>query len=218
MIIISMLLTTNKNMKKILLILCLCLFTQACSTTKNAEVIYSRSDIKTEVSAVIVFPTITPNIEINDSTKLVSGIISSKWTGVYGKKAIPADPIMAELLKNKTSREYLGKLVSALDSTSGIEQILKDANIQKFVQELTSKLGAAGNTRLALSIMYGDEKSYNSGAPLYINVGLFDVKGLTWKVITKTESVKGKLGNFKLDAAGIASEHFASITTNLEEK
>ena len=68
-------------MKKIFVAF-MCLFAcflQACST-KYAQVSYSRPDIETDVSAVFVFPTTTPDSEVNTATQLIGVSIYSIFT------------------------------------------------------------------------------------------------------------------------------------------
>lgn len=202
-------------MKKIFIVSVLCFLLQACSS-KQAEVVYTRPDVKTNASAVIVLPTTTPNAEVNNSTQLISNAIYADWAKIYGKKAIPAGPALEQLLKQKNFKKAYIKLIETFDSVSGIEQVLKNANIQKFLRAITDNLGATGDVRFAFSILHGDEESYNKGESLYLNVGLFDVSGATWKVITKTESKKGQLTNFKVDFGGIVKQHFNSIKQNIE--
>lgn len=192
-------------------------FLQACSV-KHAQMIYHRPDIETNVSAVVVLPTTTASAEVNKSTKMVATSIQSGWSKIYGKKAIPAGPAMEQLLKNENTKQAYLKLISTLDKTSAIEQVLNNAGVKQLLDSLTKDLKLGANARIAVSLMRGTEEGYDKGSPVYINVGLFDLNSLTWKVITKTESEKsGKISNFKLDYNGIIKGHFATIEESVEK-
>ena len=190
-------------------------FLQACST-KYAQVSYSRPDIETDVSAVIVFPTTTPDGEVNTATQLIGVSIYSKWSSIYGKKAIPTGPDIEQLLKQKNIREAYVKVVSTLDNVSVLEQTLRNENVRKFFNLLIEELKIGKDSRIALSIMFGTEKGYDKDEPVYVNIGLFDVNNLTWKLITKTESKKGTITTFKVDYNGIVNQHFSNIKENVE--
>ena len=190
-------------------------FLQACST-KYAQISYSRPDIETDVSAVFVFPTTTHDGEVNTATQLVGASIYSKWSSIYGKKAIPTGPDIEQLLKQKNIREAYMKVVSTLDNVSVLEQTLRNENVKKFLNLLIEELKIGKDSRIALSIMFRTEKGYDKGEPVYVNIGLFDVNNLTWKLITKTESKKGTITTFKVDYNGIVNQHFSSIKKNVE--
>ena len=206
-------------MKKILLVCIFCCLLQACSGGKRANVLYTRPDIETQVSTVIVFPTTTADGTINDDTKLMSKSIYANWTNIYGKKAIPGDPVVEKMLEQKATREVYLSIVDTLGSadSNSIEKTLKSAAVKKFLQTITSKLGAGSNARFAISVIYGSEKGYDNGQPLKLNIGLFDFNGSTWKVITETESQKGAITTFKIDYNGIINQHFTSIEENIEQ-
>jgi hypothetical protein len=198
-----------------------CLLSACISSHKNeAEVIYSRPDVSTEVSKLIVFPTTNFEGQTTNDIRLVDASINANWIKLFGKdKAIPAG-LAIEQISNQIGKK-IGQnpyilFISMLDNISGVEQVLADENVKKFIELVTDKLGAAGKSQFALALVSGSEEGYNKGEPIYINIGLFDVKTLTWKVITKTKSTKTKFGIFKTDYNGIIKDHFATIKNNIE--
>ena len=194
-----------------------CLLSACISSHKNeAEVIYSRPDVVTQVEKLIVFPTTNFEGQATKDIRLVDASINANWIKLFGKdKTIPAG-LVIEQISNQIGKNAYMSFVRMLDDVSGVEQILADENVRKFIQLATDKLGAAGKSQFALALVKGSEESYNKGEPIYINIGLFDVKTLTWKVITKTKSTKTKFGVFKTDYNGIIKDHFATIKDNIE--
>ena len=107
---------------------------------------------------MIVFPTTTPDGEVNTATQLVGASIYSKWSSIYGKKAIPAGPAIEQLLKQKNIREAYMKVVSTFDNVSVLEQTLRNENVRKFLNLLIEELKIGKDSRIALSIILQKQK------------------------------------------------------------
>ena len=99
-----------------------------------------------------------------------------------------------------------------------VEQISKNETAKKFVSQVTDKFG---NFQFALAIVSGGEAEYNAGQKIYLHIGLFDTKNLTWRLITKIETQKGAVGNWKVASQSMISNSFEEIkkmTINAESK
>ena len=204
-------------MKKILSIFIICFALQGCnSNSKDAELVYNRSDINTDVSFIVVLPTTTPDGTMNSYTKLVSASIYLKWASIYGKKAIPAEPVIEKIFANSAMKNAYIQLVSSMNNAGTITGTLQNTAIKLLLSAMNKKLGIPDNSRYALSTMTGTEADYNNGKPVQIKIGLFDVNESAWKVITKTEDTKNGIANFKLSYNGIVNNHFTTIKNNIE--
>ncbi len=194
-----------------------CILSACVSFHKNeAEVVYTRPDISTQVEKLIIFPAVNFEGQTTQDIRLIDLAINTNWVKLFGKdKAIPAG-LAIEQIANQIGKNSYMSFVKSLDDISGMEQVLADEKVKKFIQLATDKLGTAGKSQFALALVEGSEESYNKGEPIKIHIGLFDIKTLTWKVITKTDSRKTKFGVFKTDYSGIVKDHFETIKNNIE--
>ncbi len=107
---------------------------------------------------------------------------------------------------DSTGGDSYGKFIATLDNVSAIEQLTQNTKIQGLLkgitEQITKQTGVKTNFHLALAIISGGEAEYNSGQPVFLHIGMFDVSNLTWKIITKIEIKKGSspLSNWKIDS------------------
>ena len=107
---------------------------------------------------------------------------------------------------DSTGGDTYGKFITTLDNISAIEQVTQNTKIQGLLkgitEQITKQTGVKTNFHIALAIISGGEAEYNSGQPVFLHVGLFDVSSLTWKIITKIAIKKGSgpLSNWKIDS------------------
>jgi hypothetical protein len=203
-------------MKKFCSIALVAMFLTSCSSFgPKPHVLYSRPDLETKVSKVIVFPTTDFEGKTNEGLKAIDLSVNTAWVNAYGAdKVIPAG-ILIEKISNKIGGGFYKKFISTLDNISAVEQISQNEVAKKFVSEVTNKFG---NFQFALAIVSGNEASYNSGNPVYMHIGLFDTKNLTWKLITKIEVKKGAVGNWKVDSQLMISNSFEEIKRIIDVK
>ena len=196
-------------MKKICSIALVAMFLTSCSSFgPKPHVLYSRPDLETKVSKIIVFPTTDFEGKTNQSLKAIDLSVNTAWVNAYGAdKVIPAG-IVIEKISNKIGGGFYKKFISTLDNVSAVEQISQNEVAKKFVAEVTNKLG---NFQFALAIVSGNEESYKNGDPVFLHIGLFDTKNLTWKLITKIEVKKSAVGNWKVDSQLMVSNSFEEI-------
>ncbi len=196
-------------MKKILSTLAVIFFATSCSVIgSKPQVVYHRGDLKYGVNKVIIFPTTDFSGKVSDGAKSVDMSIIAAWGNVYGSsKTIPAG-IAIEKIVNSIGKDAYLKLISSLDNASKAEQITANTAIKKFTHSVTEKLG---NYDFALAIISGGEKEYNAGAPVYLHLGLFNSKDLTWRLITKIEAKKGAVGNWKVASQAMIANSFEEI-------
>lgn len=193
-------------MKKILLSLAIIILTASCSMIgPKPHVVYERPDLDSKISRIIVFPTTDFNGKVSEAAKSINLSIISGWGGVYGAdKTIPAG-IVIEKVTNNIGKDSYAKFIKTLDNVSSIEQLGNNPNFKKFVTEITDKLG---NYQFALAIVSGGESEYNAGQPVYLHLGLFDTKNLTWRLITKIEAKKTAVSNWKVDSQLMVANSF----------
>ena len=206
-------------MKKFLSTLTALTFLASCSAFgPKPHVLYDRPDLDTKVSKIIIFPTTDFSGKTNEGLKSVDLSINAGWAGAYGSdKVIPAG-IVIEKISSNIGKEFYKKFISSLDNVSAIEQILQSESVKKFVSEVTGKFG---NFQFALAIVSGGEAEYNAGQKIYLHIGLFDTKNLTWRLITKIETQKGAVGNWKIASQAMIFNSFEEIkkmTVNAESK
>ena len=180
--------------------------------------LYDRPDLNNKVSKIIIFPTTDFNGKTSEGSKSIDLSINAGWAGTYGSdKVIPAG-IAIEKISNSLGNSFYKKFISALDNVSMVEQISKNETAKKFVSQVTDKFG---NFQFALAIVSGGEAEYNAGQKIYLHIGLFDTKNLTWRLITKIETQKGAVGNWKVASQSMISNSFEEIkkmTINAESK
>jgi len=193
-------------MKKILLSLALIILTTSCSMmVPKPHVVYERPDLDSKISKVIIFPTTDFNGKVSESAKNINLSIISGWGGVYGAdKTIPAG-VLIEKVASGLGKDSYTKFIKTLDNVSGIEQLVSNPNFKKLVTDVTDKLG---NYQFALAIISGGEAEYNAGQPIYLHLGLFDTKNLTWRLITKIETKKTAVGNWKIASQVMVANSF----------
>ena len=206
-------------MKKICSIALVAIFLSSCSSFgPKPHVLYDRPDLNNKVSKIIIFPTTDFNGKTSEGSKSIDLSINASWAGVYGSdKVIPAG-IIIEKISNSFGNGFYKKFISALDNVSMVEQIAKNETAKKFVSQVTDKLG---NFQFALAIVSGGEAEYNAGQKIYLHIGLFDTKNLTWRLITKIETQKGAVGNWKVASQAMISNSFEEVkkmTINAESK
>jgi len=206
-------------MKKLCSLALLAIFLSSCSSFgPKTHVLYERSDLNNKASKIIIFPTTDFNGKISEGSKSIDMSINAGWAGAYGSdKVIPAG-IVIEKISDKLGNVFYKKFISALDKVSMVEQIAKNETAKKFVSQVTDKFG---NFQFALAIVSGGEAEYNKGDKIYLHIGLFDTKNLAWRLITKIETQKGAVGNWKLASQAMISNSFEEIkkiTANSESK
>ncbi len=196
-------------MKKLYITALLILSLSSCSSFgPKPQVVYDRSDLNTNISKIIIFPTTDFNGKSSKASKAIDLSINAGWAGTFGSnKVIPAG-LVIEKIANSLGNDFYKKFVSSLDNVSSIEQISKNETIKKFAGQIAGKLG---DFPLALAIISGGEEEYNSGQVVRLHLGLFDAKNLTWRLITKIEIKKGAVGNWKLDSQVMISNSFDMI-------
>lgn len=110
------------------------------------------------------------------------------------------------------NKEVYKTFISTLDSVSAIEQLVENPKFKNFISKSMDKLskstGGKSDVHFALALLSGGEANYDSGESVYLHLGLFDVKALTWKLITKIEINKNNslVGNWKVDS-GLAIQN-----------
>jgi hypothetical protein len=195
-------------MKKIGLILIgLAGFTAACALVQPKSVVdvYYRGDLNTQTSKVIVFPLLDLSGKKVTGARNVEMSLLSKWADAYGKEnIIPAGPVIEQLAGNANFMEF----IKSLDNTSAVEQLHQNPRIREVLSAITDKLG---NYNIAVALIDGGSQDFESGKQIHLNIGYFDTKNLTWKWITKTSTVKGKLGKWELSANGMVNDSFKEI-------
>lgn len=158
------------------------------------HVVYHRPDINTNDKKVIIFPVSDFNGEFSEGAKDIEIAVNTHWTNLYGPtNVIPAGKAVEKLVSSVHKKAYV-RIVQTLDSVSMIEQLQKDKNFKGFLAKVAETVG---DYNLALTIVKGDQKSYDSKQPIQINVGYFDTKKLTWKWITKVSTQKGIVGDWR---------------------
>jgi hypothetical protein len=181
----------------------------ACSLVSKGpqpNVVYERPDLTNKVEKLIIFPTTNFEGQETKETKAFDASINGSWIKVYGKdKVIPAGVIIKKVVDSTGKNSYNG-FINTLDNVSSIEQVLNNTNFKKFVSTLTDKISDVSKSKteyhFALAIISGGEKEYNAGQPVYLHLGLFDVKNFTWRVVTKIEIKKSNspLAKWQLDS------------------
>ncbi len=199
-------------MKKFIYCIALALSLSSCvSFGPQPKILYNRPEIDSSVAKVdkiIIFPTSSFQGKSANHIKPLDASINASWVKLYGKdKVIPAG-LAIQKIADSINKDLYGKFVVILDDISIVEQSLKDENVKNFISKVTEKFG---DYQLALAIVSGGEEEYKSGTTIYLNIGLFDTKTLTWKLITKTEIKKDKMSNYKLDSQAAVYNSFKVI-------
>ncbi len=193
-------------MKKSLPILAIIAFVTSCSMIgPKPHTIYERTDLNSKISKVIVFPTTDFSGKVSAGAKSIDPSIIVGWGTVYGAdKTIPAG-IIIEKVTGAIGNNFYSKFISTLDNVSAIEQVASNPAVKNFASQITEKFG---NYQFALAIISGGEAEYNSGNSIYLHLGLFDTKNLTWRLIAKIETKKGAAGNWQVASKAMIANAF----------
>ena len=197
--------------------LILLLAISSCSfLSKNSpkpHVVYERNDLKNQVQYLVIFPVSDFSGKSDNNTKSLDISIQSGFANIYGSKnTIPGAGIIVKELADLMNKEVYKTFISTLDSVSAIEQLVENPKFKNFISKSMDKLskstGGKSDVHFALALLSGGEANYDSGESVYLHLGLFDVKALTWKLITKIEINKNNslVGNWKVDS-GLAIQN-----------
>jgi len=179
------------------------------------ETVYTRPDLKTKVSKLIVFPVTDFEGKQSEGANKLDSAVASAWADLYGKeKVVPGGTVLYKLIQSQGKDSYK-KIISAADDTSMVEQLHKNKKIREFIKKVTSKFG---NYHFAFAITDGGSKTFDNGQPVRLHVGLFDSANLTWKWITKIQDKKGTLsfGGYDASSMSMVSNSF-DLIEDLEE-
>ena len=196
-------------MKKLCTAVLLVLFISSCSSlTPKPHVLYERPDLNVKASKIIIFPTTDFNGKSSAGSKSIDLSINSSWAVIYGAdKVIPAG-FAIEKISSTLGNNFYQEFISALDNVSAVEQIAKNKTAKKFITKVTNKFG---KFQFALAIISGGEAEYNAGQKIYLHVGLFNTSNLTWRLITKIETQKTPIGNWKVASQAMIHNSFDAI-------
>jgi hypothetical protein len=196
-------------MKKTFITAISILLLSSCSAIgPKVHVIHDRSDLEITVNKVIIFPTTDFSGKVSEGAKSINTSVIAGWGSVYGAdKTIPAGVII-EKLTNSIGNAVYAKFISGLDNVSEIEQSISDPKVKKFVNEVSKKLG---NHQFALAVISGGKAEFDAGGEIHLHLGLFDTKNMTWKLITKIETKKGLVSDYKVASQMLIAKSFEQI-------
>ncbi len=200
-------------MKKMWPIAGLAMILSSCATLgpKTPVEVYYRSDLATVPGKVIVFPVMSFDGRKPAGARGVDMALLSRWSGLYGvSNILPAGPAMQELSGNSGFTALIG----SLDNTSAVEQVHKSPRIRDALAAIASLLG---RNNLGFSLIEGGEREFDSGGTVYLSIGFFDVRNLTWKWIAKTSAKKGPGGRWELSSSEMVSKCFKEIEVKRTE-
>jgi hypothetical protein len=189
------------------------LLASSCATLgpKSPVEVYYRSDLATVTGKVIVFPVMSFDGKKATGARGVEMALLSKWSGLYGVANIISAGPAAEKLSGSAG---FTALIGSLDNTSAVEQIHQNPQISDALAAIASLLG---RNNLGFALIEGGEREFDSGGTVYLSVGFFDVRNLTWKWITKTSAKKGPMGRWELSSSEMVGKSFKEIEAKRAE-
>lgn len=188
----------------------------SCSTFgPKPTVTCYREDINNKVEKLIIFPTTDFQGTESEGAKDINFSIVSAFANLYGKEnIIPAGPAILKIINTIGVDNYV-KFIKTLDDVSTLEQVMKYPKVREMLDQITSQIG---NYHFALALVQGDDKSFEGGSEVALNIGMFDTKALTWKWITKVTSKKGIIGKWKVTSSAMVSNSFNIIEKREKSK
>jgi len=170
--------------------LCLSLaFGIGCATTGNINVL-TRDGIDTSNSKIVVFPLLLwdgkqiTSANSSYSNPLADGVIAKTWTSGVGKDNIVVVPRQA-IDRIPRAYEAMNIIVHSFDAASSVE---RSGDLSGFIDTVTSQFGDGA---MAIALVSADKASYEKSGSIRLNMGLFDMKRLSWRWITKNAYTKG---------------------------
>lgn len=174
---------------KILLLIVLSFSLSGCLTSSKNVNVYTRNDVNTEKSKVIIFPMLVAKksgmeaANSKYSNPLVDAFLGKQWSSALGSENTVIIPKIA-LDKIPKAYTVMEAFIKALDTASALE---RNKAVKKFAKVISKKFGDGA---FALALAFQDKKAFEAGGVLRVHMGLFDTKKLTWKWITKNSYAK----------------------------
>mgnify|MGYP000875310673 FL=1 len=160
-----------------------CLLFTACGGGGTVSV-YHRADVDTASSRIVVFPMLlcqgqTISAANGQYSNPVADVLLTKsWAGALGADNAISIPKLA-FDKIPKANEFINLVVRAADEVSAVEQT---GAATDFLNGVRAQFGDGA---LAFALVFEDKAAYESSKAVHLNMGLFDVKKMTWKWITK---------------------------------
>ena len=175
-------------MKNFLLSLTAIMFLASCSAIgPKTEILHNSLDGNSKISKVIIFPTTDLSGKISVDAKAINPSVIAGFGSVYGaEKTIPGG-LVIEKITNNIGNNFYATFIAPLDNHSAIDESAKNPKVKKFVSDVNKKLG---NYQFVIAVLSGSQADYDSVNPVSIQLGLYDTKNTTWKLITKTSTKK----------------------------
>ena len=160
-----------------------CLLFAACGG--GAEVsVYHRADVDTTSSRIVVFPLLLcqsgalSSANEQYSNPIADALLTKSWAGALGADNAISIPKLA-FNKIPKANEFVTLIVKSADTVSALEQ---SGASTEFLAGVKKQFGDGA---LAFALVFEDKVAYDSSKVVHLNMGLFDVKKMTWKWITK---------------------------------
>ena len=182
----------------------------ACGGGPSVNV-YHRADVDTANSRIVVFPMLLcqggalSSANGQYSNPIADALLTKSWAEALGADNAISIPKLA-FDKIPKANEFVTLIVKSADTISALEQ---SGASTEFLAAVKKQFGDGA---LAFALVFEDKAQYENGKKVHLNMGLFDVKMMTWKWITKTVYEAGMVPKpYEMVVQDLVDESFKAL-------
>ena len=182
----------------------------SCGGGPNVSV-YHRADVDTASSRIVVFPMLLcqggalSSANGQYSNPIADALLTKSWAEALGADNAISIPKLA-FDKIPKANEFVTLIVKSADTISALEQ---SGASTEFLAAVKKQFGDGA---LAFALVFEDKAQYENGKKVHLNMGLFDVKMMTWKWITKTVYEAGMVPKpYEMVVQDLVDESFKAL-------
>ncbi|HOG65205.1 MAG TPA: hypothetical protein PLD82_07190, partial [Spirochaetota bacterium] len=139
------------------------------------------------------------------SNPIADALLTKSWAEALGADNAISIPKLA-FDKIPKANEFVTLIVKSADTISALEQ---SGASTEFLAAVKKQFGDGA---LAFALVFEDKAQYENGKKVHLNMGLFDVKMMTWKWITKTVYEAGMVPKpYEMVVQDLVDESFKAL-------
>lgn len=183
----------------------------ACAlSSPKPEVLYRRPGAK--INSVVVMPVTDFSGEKSAAARQIEDAVADGWARTFGEtKVHSAGPVVEEL--NIQLASGYEKIIDSIKAPARVTHLKSDPGFARYVSMFSSEVG---NHDLAFAVVDGEREQFEKQKPVYLYLGVFDIKTMSWKWITRTQGRKGLFAPWETASVDLVSDGFEA-TPRLEK-